>query len=79
MNLPSALALSRYPTFIIGGAQSLHKDALENTEIDTIYATEVDAAFSDTDVFFPDIDMTIWEETDPCPSPSARRGQCLYF
>jgi dihydrofolate reductase len=63
MNLQSALALSRYPTFIIGGAQ-VYKDALDTPEIDTIYATEVDAVFSDTDTFFPDIDTTTWEETD---------------
>ena len=69
MDLPSALALSRYPTFIIGGAR-VYRDALKTPEIDTIYATEVDAAFSDTDVFFPDIDMTIWEETDRVHRPA---------
>lgn len=61
MNLPSALALSRYPVFIIGGAQ-VYDDALKMPEIDTIYATEVDAAFPDADTFFPEIDMTIWQE-----------------
>ena len=54
MNLRSALALSRYPTFIIG--------ALDIPEIDTIYATEIDAEFPDADTFFPDIDMDAWEE-----------------
>ena len=39
------LALSRYPTFIIGGAQ-VYGDALKMPEIDTIYATEIDASFS---------------------------------
>ena len=63
MNLQSALALSRYPTFIIGGAQ-VYKDALDTPEIDTIYTTEVDAVFSDTDTFFPEIDMNIWKEVD---------------
>ena len=57
MNLPSALALSRYPTFIIGGAQ-VYGDALKTPEIDTIYATEIDASFPDADTFFPEIDMT---------------------
>jgi len=52
VNLPSALALSRYSTFIIGGAQ-VYSSALEIPAIDTIYATEVDAAFSDADTFFP--------------------------
>ena len=72
MNLPSALALSRYPTFIIGGAQ-VYGDALKMPEIDTIYATEVDAAFPDTDTFFPELDMTVWEETDRtrCPADEA--------
>lgn len=61
MNLPSALTLSRYPTFIIGGAR-VYGDALKMPEIDTIYATEIDAAFPDADTFFPEIDMTIWQE-----------------
>ena len=50
MNLRSALALSRYPTFIIGGSQ-VYKDALDIPEIDTIYATEIDAEFPDADTF----------------------------
>lgn len=72
VNLESALALARYKTFIIGGAQ-VYGDALEIPTIDTIYATEVDAAFSDTDTFFPELDMTVWEETDRihCPADEA--------
>ena len=69
VNLESALALARYKTFIIGGAQ-VYDDALGMPEIDTIYATEVDATFSDADTFFPDIDMTIWEETDRVHHPA---------
>ena len=68
MDLPSALALSRYPTFIIGGAR-VYRDALKTPEIDTIYATEVDAAFSDTDIFFPEININIWEEVDRVHHP----------
>ena len=68
MDLPSALALSRYPTFIIGGAR-VYRDALKTPEIDTIYATEIDAAFSDTDVFFPEININIWEEVDRVHHP----------
>lgn len=68
VNLSSALALSRYPTFIIGGAQ-VYGDALNAPEIDTIYATEVDAAFSDTDIFFPEININIWEEVDRVHHP----------
>ena len=69
MNLPSALALSRYPTFIIGGAQ-VYGDALNAPEIDTIYATEVDATFSDADTFFPELDMTIWQEVSRTHHPA---------
>ncbi len=69
VNLSSALALSRYPTFIIGGAQ-VYGDALGMPEIDTIYATEVDATFSDADTFFPELDMTIWQEMSRTHHPA---------
>ena len=69
MNLPSALALSRYPTFIIGGAQ-VYGDALKTPEIDTIYATEIDASFPDADTFFPELDMTVWQETSRVHHPA---------
>jgi Dihydrofolate reductase len=69
VNLSSALALSRYPTFIIGGAQ-VYGDALGVPEIDTIYATEVDATSPDADTFFPELDMTVWEETDRVHRPA---------
>jgi len=69
VNLPSALALSRYSTFIIGGAQ-VYSSALEIPAIDTIYATEVDAAFSDADTFFPELDMTIWQEMSRTHHPA---------
>ena len=69
MNLESALALSRYPTFIIGGAR-VYGDALKMPEIDTIYATEVDAAFPDADTFFPELDMSVWQETSRVHHPA---------
>ena len=69
MNLPSALALSRYPTFVIGGAQ-VYGDALNIPEIDTIYATEIDASFPDADTFFPEIDMAIWQEVSRVHHPA---------
>ena len=69
MNLPSALALSRYPTFIIGGAQ-VYGDALKTPEIDTIYATEIDASFPDADTFFPELDMTVWREISRVHHPA---------
>lgn len=69
VNLESALALARYKTFIIGGAQ-VYSDALNAPEIDTIYATEVDATFSDADTFFPELDMTIWQEMSRTHHPA---------
>mgnify|MGYP000943153570 CR=1 FL=1 len=69
VNLESALALARYKTFIIGGAR-VYDDALNTPEIDTIYATEVDAAFPDADTFFPEIDMTIWQEMSRVHHPA---------
>lgn len=69
VNLESALALARYKTFIIGGAQ-VYSDALNAPEIDTIYATEVDATFSDADTFFPELDMTIWQEVSRTHHPA---------
>lgn len=69
MDLESALALARYPAFIIGGAQ-VYAAALQHPDIDTIYATEVEASFPDADTFFPEIDMTTWEETDRIHHPA---------
>ena len=69
VNLESALALARYKTFIIGGAR-VYDDALNTPEIDTIYATEVDATFSDADTFFPELDMTVWEEMSRAHHPA---------
>ena len=69
VNLESALALARYKTFIIGGAR-VYGDALEIPAIDTIYATEVNAAFPDADTFFPEIDMTTWQEVNRVHHPA---------
>lgn len=69
MNLPSALALSRYPVFIIGGAR-VYGDALNTPEINTIYATEIDASFSDADTFFPELDMSVWQEISRVHHPA---------
>lgn len=63
MDLESALALARYPAFIIGGAQ-VYATALQHPDIDTIYATEVEASFPDADTFFPEIDTAVWREVD---------------
>ena len=69
VNLEGALALARYKTFIIGGAR-VYSGALEIPAIDTIYATEVNAAFSDTDTFFPELDMTAWQEVSRVHHPA---------
>lgn len=61
VNFSSALALCRYPTFIIGGAQ-VYTEALNNPEITKIYATEVQAEFPEADTFFPPLDMSQWQE-----------------
>lgn len=52
VNLSSALALARYPVFLIGGSR-VYKEAL--SQADVIYATEVDAVFEQADTFFPEI------------------------
>ncbi|MDO5344032.1 MAG: dihydrofolate reductase [Candidatus Saccharibacteria bacterium] len=61
LNLASALALARYDTFIIGGAQ-VYADALTCPDVTTLYATEVDAEFPEADTFFPPLDMSQWHE-----------------
>ena len=46
--------------FIIGGAQ-IYKHAMDNDLIDKLDITIVNEEF-EADVFFPEIDMTIWKE-----------------
>jgi dihydrofolate reductase len=58
-SLDSAYALARYPIFVIGGGQ-IYKQAL--SDMDVLYVTRVDAEFVEADVFFPEIDMTVWRE-----------------
>jgi len=45
--------------FVIGGAQIF---GMSMDNIDTIYATEVDAVFDNATVFFPKINNQIWKE-----------------
>ena len=71
VNLSSALALARYPIFIIGGEQ-VYTDALEHTDV--IYATEVQHAFNDTDVFFPELDAS-WREISRDFHPADDKNQ----
>lgn len=61
VNFSSALALTRYDTFIIGGAQ-VYAEALEHPDITTIYATEVQAESPEADTFFPPLDHQKWQE-----------------
>lgn len=61
VDLDSALALARYKTFIIGGAQ-VYAEALNNPEVIKIYATEIDAEFPGSDTFFPEFDKSDWIE-----------------
>ncbi len=59
-SLQAAYAIAQFPVVIFGGA-SVYKDALP--DVDTIYATEVDASFPQATIFFPEIDMNEWQET----------------
>ena len=74
MDLESALALARYPVFIIGGAQ-VYAAALKHSGIDTIYATEVEASFPDADTFFPKIDTAVWREVDRQHHPKDEKNR----
>ena len=65
VNLQSALALARYPIFIIGGGQ-VYSNAMSIAS--KIFATEVDSSFNNTDVFFPALDNS-WQETSKIHSP----------
>ncbi len=67
IDLPSALALARYPVFFIGGNQ-IYTEALAYT--DAIYATEVHHTFDSTDAFFPEIDEQIWQESKRIHHPA---------
>jgi len=58
-SLQAAYAMAQFPIFVIGG-ESVFRESLPN--IDTIYATEVDASFPQATVFFPEIDMSVWRE-----------------
>lgn len=51
---------SERETYVIGGGQIY---ALAMDTVDRIEATEVDAAFTQADVFFPAVDKTVWATT----------------
>lgn len=58
LSLNSAYELARYPIFIIGGAKVYNSSI---NDADVVYATEVDAEFTDADTFFTELDDT-WRE-----------------
>ncbi len=58
-SLSAAYAIAQFPIFVIGG-ESVYRESLK--DVDTIYATEVDAEFPQANVFFPAIDMNEWQE-----------------
>lgn len=70
LSLSSAYALARYPIFIIGGGQ-LYSASIN--DVDTIYATEVQAEFADADTFFPVISDT-WHEVARQHHPADERN-----
>lgn len=70
VNLSSALALTRYETFIIGGGQ-VYADALDL--VDTIYATEVQATFDSADTFFPELGGD-WTEASRTHHPADEKN-----
>ena len=51
-------------------AHGFIKDALDIPEIDTIYATEINAEFPDADTFFPEIDIDTWKEVSRAHHPA---------
>ena len=58
-SLKAAYAMAQYPIVVIGG-ESVFREALP--DVDTIYATEVGADFPHATVFFPELDMNVWQE-----------------
>lgn len=58
-SLKAAYAIAQFPIVVIGG-ESVFRESLP--DVDTIYATEVDATFPQATVFFPAIDMNEWQE-----------------
>src|SRR5690606_31101997 len=58
-SLVAAYAMAQYPIVIIGG-ESVFRESLQ--DVDRIFATEVDAEFSQASVFFPMIEMSEWQE-----------------
>lgn len=60
LSLEAAYALARYPLYVIGGGQ-IYKQAID--DMDQLIVTHVDAEFENADVYFPSIDLSVWQET----------------
>lgn len=71
-SLTSAYELARNDIFICGG-QRIYEEAMK--DMDCLYVTEVDASFPEATVFFPPINMTIWQESSREHHPADDRNQ----
>lgn len=61
--------------FVIGGAQ-IYKQVMAYA--DKLYITEVAASFPDADVFFPEIDKTLWREVSRQDNPADEKHAYAY-
>ncbi|HMS93155.1 MAG TPA: dihydrofolate reductase [Candidatus Saccharibacteria bacterium] len=66
-SLETAYALAQYDVMVIGGGE-IYRQAL--TDVDTVYATEVNAAFDEATVFFPVLDTNVWQVVSRIHHPS---------
>lgn len=59
LSLPAAYALARNDIYIIGGGQ-IYEQTID--EVDRLVVTYVDTEFTEADVYFPQINCTVWAE-----------------
>lgn len=59
-SLEEAYSLATHDIYVMGGGQIY---ALAINDMDVLYVTEVQATFPEATIFFPTIDMNIWQET----------------
>lgn len=76
-SLEEALANCRSDehVYIIGGA-SVYRQALPLA--DALCLTEVDAEAAQVDAYFPEIDLTVWQEKSRDPHPEDEKHPCPY-
>ncbi len=58
-SLEEAYSLATHDIYVMGGGQIY---ALAINDMDVLYVTEVQATFPEATIFFPTIDMNIWQE-----------------